>query len=150
MHRNHATEYYEADALLNESISEAKTDDMPLEGHHELRLARIAEYKQEALQKEDPLRANLGAITAGLFEIAYHTETAVINSLQSVGGNSLVNPNLQRLLGTHANLTRQVDRYANLDVRIEAMEQQAENAKSQRRIAAMPAATGLKFQRGRA
>jgi hypothetical protein len=118
MSLNHVDDYEEDDALLNASLSEAETDNMPLDDD-ELRLARIAEYLHEALRKDDPLRANLGAFNAGLMEIALKHEAAVKNSLNAAAGNILENPHLQRGLSVHANLLRQMDRNVNLDIRLD-------------------------------
>ena len=150
MNPNYANEIEEADAMLNESLSEADPEGIPTMGDDELRRARIAEYRHEALRKEDSLRANLGAINAGLLEIALEHEIAVRKALQSGAGNMLESPYFQRAISTHLNITRQVDRFANVDVRFEAAEQQAENAKAQRRLPAMPTATRAQYRRDRA
>jgi hypothetical protein len=151
MNRNYATEEYDDDdAQLNESISEVEPDDMSLADDDELRRARIAEYRHESLRKDDPLRACLGATNAGLFEIILSTEAAVKNALQSTERNSLESPHLQRALGTHANYTRQVHRYASLVVLMDKDERQADNAKFQRRTAGIPAPVESKYRRDRA
>src|SRR3954452_10357382 len=109
------------------SVSEASPPDSADEV--DLRLMRIAEYGSEALRKNDALRANLAALNAGLLEIAFRSETAVKNSFQTAGVNALQSPDVQRALRNHLNIARQVDRYANLDVRLEDAEQRAEDAR---------------------
>jgi hypothetical protein len=130
MNSNNAAQYDEADDVFSNSMSDAEPDDMSSADDDDLRLTRIAEYGHEALRKDDALRANLAALNAGLLEIAFRSEIAVKNSIQSAGVNILKNPDVQRALRTHLIIARQVDRYANLDVRLEEAEQRAENAKS--------------------
>jgi hypothetical protein len=92
----------------------------------------------------------LGAVNAGLLEILLQNETALRKSLQSAAGNILESRDLRRAINTHLNITRQVDRFANLDVRLDAAEQQAEKAKAQRRLPAMSSATRAQYRRDRA
>ena len=110
MNRYHASDYEDDDALLNASLSEAEPDDRPLAGDDELRSTRIAEYLHEALRKDDPLRANLGALNAGLIGFASQSEAALKNSLHAGGGNVLENPHIQKAMGVHLILLRQIDR----------------------------------------
>ena len=135
MSPNHMDDYEEDGALFNASLSEAEPDDMPL-ADNELRSTRIAEYLHEALRKDDPLRANLGAFNAGLMEIGLKYETALKNSLNGAAGNLLENPQLHRAMIVYQNLMRQMDRNVNLDIRLDGSKQQADKAKFSRRSAA--------------
>jgi hypothetical protein len=138
MNRCHEDDYEDEDAGLNESISEDDPDGMSLESD-ELRSARIEEYRYAALQHEDPLRANLGAVTAGLLDIVSKTETVVRNAMSSAGVNCFESPNAARAINTHLNLTREVNRYANLELRLAEGERQAE-ARTRRHMDAQPTA----------
>jgi hypothetical protein len=118
------------DDKLNDSLSEAEPGEAD---DDELRLARISEHRQESLRKVDSLRASLGALNAGLLDIALCSETALKKTLRATSGDILEISHLQRAISIHLNITRQIDRFANLDARLEDTTQQAENSKAQRR-----------------
>jgi hypothetical protein len=63
-------------------------------------------------------------------------EQAILESIEATEGSILEMPTLQRAMATHLSLTRQVDRYANLEARLAELRQQGETAKFQRRLGA--------------
>lgn len=95
-----------------------------------MRLARIDEYQHESLHKQDSLEACLGGINGGLMRIAVLHEQAILKAIEMAEDNILEMPPLQRAMGTHLSLTRQVDRFFNLEARLAESQLQAENAKS--------------------
>lgn len=82
------------------------------------RLERIAEYRREALDQPDALRANLGVINADLMKIVGQLLRATDRALL---GSARPEEDFRRLLPTIEvclRLTRQVDRLAQLDGRL--------------------------------
>ena len=85
--------------------------------NHEARLSRVFDYQAKSLAKEDDLEANLGSINSGLMRIAIWLDEAVDQVLES--GPRTVE-RLTRLLpaiDAHLRVTRQVDRFAQLEIR---------------------------------
>jgi hypothetical protein len=148
MYRSNTHEYEEADALLNGSLSEAELDE-PALGDNDLRLARIDEYQQQSLRKADPLEACLGATNAGLLQIGLRYEQAIIQTLEAAETNILDSLPLQKAMNTHLGITRQVDRFANVAARLSESERQADEGRSQRRLAALQRPTGSATRRNR-
>lgn len=142
MKRFHTSESKEADAFLNGSISEPEQDESSSASDVELRLARIDEYEQDALNKEDPLAACVGALNAGLLRIGLRNEQAIHKAIEDDVGNIMDRPQLQRAIGTHLGLTRQVDRFANLEARLAEAQMQAESAKYSRHKASASGRAG--------
>ena len=66
MNRRHEDDYDDEDTMLNDSISELDPDGPSLADDDEMQSARIKEFRHDALRHDNPLRANLGAVTAGL------------------------------------------------------------------------------------
>ena len=84
---------------------------------HDARLRRVHEYLASSLAKEDALEANLGSINSGLMRMALGLDEAIEAFMES--GPRTVD-RLQRMLPaleTHLRVTRQVDRFAQLEVR---------------------------------
>jgi hypothetical protein len=90
------------------------------------RLARIAEYEQQSLQNEDPLEGCLGAQNVELMRIALPIEEAIKNMINKANGD--LNEILKWKPGfdIYAALIRQVDRFANLELRLAESNRQAE------------------------
>ncbi|WP_437191594.1 hypothetical protein [Planctomicrobium sp. SH527] len=84
---------------------------------HEARLSRVLDYQASSLEKKDPLEANLGSINSGLMRVALWLDETIERAMQSDS------PNVERLSGilpvieTHLRVTRQVDRFAQIEVR---------------------------------
>lgn len=81
------------------------------------RLARIEDYRQQSLQRKDPLSACLGLQNAALMEISFRFETALQNNLQQA---SNADPSVDsRALTTYLAMARQIDRNTNLALRMD-------------------------------
>ena len=84
---------------------------------HDARLSRVLDYQASSLQKDDPLEANLGSINSGLMRVALWLDETIEQAM--VSGP----PNVERLsrilpaIDTHLRVTRQVDRFANIELR---------------------------------
>jgi hypothetical protein len=133
------------DAMFNHGLSDAEPDDSSLAGDDELRLAGIEEYRQESRRIENKLQANMATINAGLFHLAFLSEKALINASQSAPDNFLATSHGQRALTSHLCITRQAERFANFDARLEEAKKRDENAKTQRRMSALQAPAGAKY-----
>ena len=81
------------------------------------RLRRVSDYLTSSLAKADPLEANIGSINSGLMRLALSLddiiERAVGAGPQTVEGLENVMP----AIDTHLRVTRQVDRFAQLELR---------------------------------
>jgi hypothetical protein len=133
------------DATPADSLSESDLGDSSPAGDDEMRLARIGEYRQESLRKENTLQANMALVNCGLLELVFLSEKALKNACRSAGGTFLETPHGQRAVRTHLHIARQVDRFANFDARLEEAKKQDANAKAQRRVAAMQAPAAAKY-----
>ena len=84
---------------------------------HDARLSRVLDYQSRSLEKDDPLEANLGSINSGLMRVALWLDEAVEEAMASGP------PNVERLsrilpaIDTHLRVTRQVDRFAQIELR---------------------------------
>jgi hypothetical protein len=145
MKRNYADENADAYARLDGSLSEIEPDDMS-QAVEESRLALIADYRHEALRKVDCLQANLALVNCGLLDLALQSETVMKKLLQSDGANILESPEMQRIMRNHLQITRQIDRYANLDARIDENKHQAESARARCGTAGRPAPVGATYR----
>lgn len=84
---------------------------------HHARLSRVLDFQASSLAKADPLEANLGSINSGLMRVALWLDEAIEEAMDS--GPRTVD-RLQRMLPaieTHLRVTRQVDRFAQLELR---------------------------------
>ena len=83
----------------------------------EARLSCVMDYQAKSLEKTDALEANLGSINSGLMRIAVSLDEMIEQALES-GPRTL--ESVQRILPaieTHLRLARQVDRFAQIEVR---------------------------------
>jgi hypothetical protein len=81
------------------------------------RLNRLHDFQTSSLAKEDPLDANLGSVNSGLIRVALWLDEVITDAMES--GPASVE-RLQRMLpaiDTHLRVTRQVDRFAQLELR---------------------------------
>jgi hypothetical protein len=87
---------------------------------HEARLTRVLDYQASALTKEDHLEANLGSINSGLMRIGLWLDETIGRAM--AGGPPTVE-RMHRILPaieTHLRVTRQVDRFAQIELRAAA------------------------------
>ena len=101
----------QADELTLQAIDQTVADS------HEARLSRVLDYQASSLGKEDPLEANLGSINSGLMRVALWLDETIEQAMES--GPRTVE-RLQRILpaiDTHLRVTRQVDRFAQIELR---------------------------------
>ncbi len=85
---------------------------------HEVRVRRVLDYQANSLGKEDALEANLGSINSGLMRVALWLDETIEQAMES--GPRTVE-RLQGLLpaiDTHLRVTRQVDRFAQTELRV--------------------------------
>lgn len=125
-----------SDALLDGSLSDAESDEAFTD--EALRLARIDEYRHEALQEDDSLESSLGGFMGGLMKISVRYEQNMIKGLELHAGPIHDSPELNRSANTYLNLLRQIDRFANLKARLAENRERAAIIKSQRRQTILP------------
>jgi hypothetical protein len=84
-----------------------------------MRSGRVRDFLIASLANPDPLRANLGSISSGLMRISQSLEEGIQRAL----GNGHVSiEQLQKVLSpidTYLRVTRQIDRFGQLDMRVE-------------------------------
>jgi hypothetical protein len=112
-----------ADRELNESLNETAPDD----GQAKF-LARVDEYRQESLDREDARTACLGKLNADLMEMLHHTGKE-INGVFDSGTRPLELPHIESALRTHLSLGHQLRHLQNLEARFEELRHQAEQAR---------------------
>ena len=84
------------------------------------RLSRVGDYQTRTLAQEDALLANLGSINSGLMCVALWLDETIKQALES-GPRSV--ERLRRILpaiDTHLRVSRQVERFAGLELRAAA------------------------------
>ena len=109
----------ETDAVtaLAQSGEHAVTDADQAANSHDARLSRVLDYQVSSLEKDDPLEANLGSINSGLMRVALWLDETIEQAMESGP------PNVERLsrilpaIDTHLRVTRQVDRFAQIELR---------------------------------
>jgi alanine racemase len=136
----HPVESAEADVAINDRLCEDDPDEAALDDD-ELRLVRILDLQREALRKEDSLEACLGAHNSGLLRIGLRYEEAIQKALDAAKGNLHQILQVQPAMNTHLSISRQVDRFANLEARLAELRLQAEYDKSQAKSAALQRST---------
>jgi len=88
-----------------------------LADRHEARLRRVLDYQANALAKEDALEGSLGSINSGLMRMSLWLDEAIEQAMESGP------PHVERLeqilpaIETHLRVTRQVDRFAQIEMR---------------------------------
>jgi hypothetical protein len=103
-----------------ENLKEGQCTEQPIGSRRNRRLQRIRDYRQQALGQKDALTANLGAVASDLMLLQYRLSQALNGALAQT--DSVMedfaewSPALQACL----QLTRQIDRLANLDQRLGA------------------------------
>jgi hypothetical protein len=115
------------DAELNNAIS----DPPPPQSLHcqaELREARVRDYQLAALEKDDPLEANLAALNGGLIEITGQIEALLRLSLDESASNPETLERLRPIFDTYYRGLRQIDRFSHFDQRrVESRQRAAAN-----------------------
>ena len=102
---------------LDQSSDRAVGEAAQPSNSHDARLSRVLDYQASSLQKDDPLEANLGSINSGLMRLALWLDETIEQAMESGP------PNVERLsrilpaIDTHLRVTRQVDRFANIELR---------------------------------
>lgn len=92
----------------------------------DLHLARIVEYKELSLQKEDPLESCLGGLNSGLMGIGLRIQEAIEVAVCKANGDMDEIVKLKAGFDIYAVLNRQIDRLANLGLRLEESNRQTE------------------------
>lgn len=103
--------------VLDQSDQRAVADVAQPVNSHDARLSRVLDYQASSLEKDDPLAANLGSINSGLMRIALWIDQTIEQTMES-GPPSVERLNqLLPAIETQLRLTRQVDRFAHIELR---------------------------------
>ena len=102
----------------------ASGSDQQLEpSNADLRLQRLEDFQREALLKPDSLAANLGAANGALMRMGYRLEEAIEGALEKVASSAERFERLVPPIEMYLKVMRQVDRFAQLDQRIQSSRQ---------------------------
>ncbi len=82
------------------------------------RFKRVADYANAAIQKADPLAANLGVVNSGLFIIAARLQDAISAATDPNNPEPADLRMLQPAVDHYLRVTRQIDRFIQLELRL--------------------------------
>ena len=136
----HTHESLAADVALNDRLSEDDPDDAAFDDD-EFASRWISDLQRESLGKEELARGLPGAHNSGLLRIGLRYEAAIHKALDAAKGNLHQILQVQPAMNTHLSISRQVDRFANLEARLAELRLQAEYDKSQAKSAALQRST---------
>ena len=84
---------------------------------HDARLSRVFDYQAFSLEKEDALEAKLGSINSGLMRIALWLDETIEQAMGSGPPNVELFQRISPAIETHLRVTRQVNRFAQIELR---------------------------------
>ena len=93
-----------------------------------LRHRRIAEYRAQSLAKSDPLAANIASANSDLFEMGDHLAAGLREAMSSGALTTEELPSLQATLEQVLRLNKQIERFAQLEIRLEMAKRQLKAA----------------------
>ena len=85
---------------------------------HEARLRCVLDYQHNSLAKPNALEANLGSINSGLLRICICLDEAIVQATENGPCTVERVQNMLPAIDTYLRVTRQIDRFANLEARI--------------------------------
>jgi hypothetical protein len=137
METENTSECQEADALLNDALAESSAGVDTVS--REQRLMNALEYQAEALSRESKRDACLGALNAGLARMAIRLEEAIEEAL--AGGPVTLERirQIEPVLNDHLRVTRQIDRFAQFEMRVEEKREIAKNGRGKIEMFALQA-----------
>lgn len=100
-------------------------------GMVDARLQRIMEYLDEALNKKNPLEANLGAANSDLLLIGYRLKNTIDMALADPPEGLSQVEELMPAINTYLRIIKQIERLAQLDRRLMQMRQQIQTVKKE-------------------
>ena len=127
----------ETDEQFNAGSFAAPLDESPLLSIREARLDRALDYQLEALRKEDRLEACVAALNGGLIRFACHLEEALEQAITKGPATTDVVLQLGPPTDVYLRVVRQVDRFAQWDVRSREARRKAKDIQT----TALPATT---------
>jgi hypothetical protein len=93
------------------------------------RLERVRDYLHESLAKADALAANLGAATSDLMLYSYRLHEAIAAEMAEAPLSLEQLEHLRPAVDAYLRITRQIDRFAHLDLRLSAAQKEAAKGK---------------------
>ena len=87
------------------------------QGRHADRLRRVHDYQAASLAKANPLEANLGSINSGLMRVTLWLDETIERYMESGPGTMERLQTITPAIETHLKVTRQVDRFAQIELR---------------------------------
>lgn len=111
------TQQSAATTAVGQTREQAVRESVPLASFHDARWKRVLDYQARSLEKDDPLEATLGSVNSGLMRTALWLDEATEKVMDSGP------PDVERLaqiapaIDTYLRVARQVDRFANIELR---------------------------------
>ena len=105
-----------------ESLTDAE-DGSPIHDGHSVddrqarRFGRVLDYQTASLAREDALEANLGSINSGLMQIALWLDETISRTIEQGPRTVEQLPAVLPAIDAHLRVTRQVDRFAQIELR---------------------------------
>ena len=132
MEANDIFERQAPDASVNDTNSESSAEVQASTPGHDVRRKRIADYEATGLAKPDPGDACLAAMKADLMGLAFVLVDAIKESLTEGPTKADGVRRCEPALSSYLKVTRQVDRFTQLEVR--AAEARKHEAKTQEQL----------------
>ena len=137
METENTSECQEADALLNDALAESSAGVDTVS--REQRLMNALEYQAEALSRESKRDACLGALNAGLARMAIRLEHAIEEAFDAEPLTLERVSKISPALNDHQRLARQIERFAQFEMRVEDKRELAKNARGKVEMFALQA-----------
>ena len=99
------------------------------------RLQRIMDYLREALARESALEANLGAVNSDLLIMGYRLKQAIDEAMAATPAALEQFQRLMPAIDSYLRLTKQIDRLAQLSLRLASPREAAQAARNGARVA---------------
>jgi hypothetical protein len=113
-----------ADRETNETLDEAGAKESSQNDADTNYLSRVEDCRRESLDRDDPGEAVIGALKAGLAKVLHYVAKKAERGLEAEATTLAEVPQLESTMNNYKALTRQYDRFANLEVRLSELRSQ--------------------------
>ena len=124
-----------AGGAQGESQPAASTAAPPAGDGADPRLQRIMDYLREALARDSALEANLGAVNSDLLMMGYRLKQAIDEAMAATPAALEQFQRLMPAIDSYLRLTKQIDRLAQLSLRLASPREAAQAARNGARVA---------------
>ena len=114
---NQITQDAESEVLPHAGAISSTFTGQSVADRQEARLNRVLDYQAASLEKENALEANLGSINSGLMRIGLWLDETIERAIESGPRTIERIQELMPAIDAHLRVTRQVDRFAQVELR---------------------------------